>query len=76
MYKVLSLTDKTIDPTVYNFKDISGDEKAFTYITNDFHPEWNCNEIIKQFKLNCEIAGIEVIATQLIYKDNIAKEHL
>ena len=76
MYKVLLLVDEEVDPTVYNFKDISNGEEFFSYITNDFHPEWNCNEIVKQFKLMCEIAGTTVLLTQLIHKDHIAKEYL
>lgn len=75
-FKVLFLIDTKIDPTVYNFKDISDSEELFTYITNDFHPEWNCNEIVKQFKLMCETAGITLLTTQLIHKDHIAKEYL
>lgn len=76
MNKVLFLIDTKIDPTVYNFKDITKGNGFFTYITNDFHPEWNCNEIVKQFKLMCEIAGTTVLSTQLIHKDHIAKEYL
>lgn len=75
MYKVLFLVDKEVDPTIYNFKDISDGEEFFSYMTNDFHPEWNCNEIIKKFRENCEQAGIEVLANQLIHKDHIAKQY-
>ena len=76
LFKVLFLIDTKIDPTAYNFKDISDSEEFFTYITNDFHPEWNCNEIVKEFKKVCETAGITLLTTQLIHKDHIAKEYL
>ena len=76
MYKVLLLVDEEVDPTVYNFKDISDGKEFFSYMTNDFHPEWNCNEIVKEFKKVCEAAGITLLSTQLIHKDHIAKEYL
>jgi hypothetical protein len=76
MYKVLFLVDTIIDPTVYNFKDITGSNEFFTYITNDFHQEWNCKEIIKHFNAMCGQVGIKVMSTQLINKEHIAKELL
>ncbi len=76
MNKVLFLIDTKIDPTVYNFKDITKGNEFFTYITNDFHPEWNCKEIIKHFNAVCDQSGIKVLAAHLIHKGHIAKEYL
>lgn len=76
MYKVLLLVDKEVDPKIYSFKDITKGNGFFTYMTNNFHPEWNCNEIVKEFKKVCVAAGITLLTTQLIHKDHIAKEYL
>lgn len=77
MYKLLFLVDKEVDPTIYNFKDISGESNQgfFTYVTNDFHPKWNCHEILKEFTKACNQVGIKVIASCSIHKDDIAKEY-
>lgn len=77
MYKLLLLVDKEVDPTIYNFKDISGksDKELFTYLTNDFHPQWNCDKILKDFTKACKQADIKVIAHCSIHKEEIAKEY-
>lgn len=75
MYKVVFVIDAQVDPTVYNFKDITKGNEFFTYITNDFHPESNMNEIIKDFNTACDQNGIKVLANHPIHIDHIAKEY-
>lgn len=75
MFKVIFLIDTQIDHRVYSFKDITKGNEFFTYITNDFHPELNCKEIIKQFNSMCDQSGIKVLAAHLIHEDHIAKEY-
>lgn len=83
MYKVLFLTDKPVDPTVYNFKDITVAKcdstpgtDYYTYITNDFYSQEHCEVIINDFKSQCKANFIQVLSARMINKEFISKEYL
>lgn len=76
MFKVLFLINKEVDPTVYNFKDLTlGKDYAshYTYMTNDFHSEEHCKVIISDFVAKCTEENIKVIDAYLINKEYISK---
>jgi hypothetical protein len=75
-FKVLFLTDKSVDPTLYNFKELSTGDEFCTYVTNDFHNEKHCYVIMSDFEAQCTGAGVLVMGTQLINKEHINKKHL
>lgn len=79
MYKVLFFINKPVDPTVYNFKDLTlGKDYAshYTYMTNDFHSEEHCKVIISDFKSQCKANNIEMLSARMINKEFVSKEYL
>lgn len=73
MYKVLFLVDKEVDPTIYNFKDLTIGEGFRTYLTNDFHDEGACKTIINDFVTKCTEENIKVLDLYVINKEFINK---
>lgn len=71
MYKFIIITDKTLVPSLYDLKDISGPTTSHVYVTQHYR-EWDATLArVKTIADNCKRNEIKVLSVQILHESKL-----